>query len=762
MKSIKLKKTLALIAFVALCGVVFAVGVTAIVKSMQFTIGVKYNPPYKIAVDVKMGDTYVNIFDVNTGGAISSASKYVDAITSDTIALNNEFLAPDVNGNLYFNLTNQEPNKTLVFVLVSGLERLEIIIPANQTVSAQALNVGDMTNGGLIKIRAYEQEVQSMGFTTSAEIEFNYNEISTKEAFEASEYFTNLEITETYNFGESQTFNLAQNLDRYEISYSTTDFENADEVTLTITNKANSELAPITKTILIKHFDFVATFSTDELDVVSATSSLEGFFNEDFSISLEAPEMSHNAGRVNAFVFDITLKDSASNVLASTIASETIINYDWEKQNVDDHFGTLTIPAQYLTNDVASVEIYARAGYTWSGMYDAEIGTSGTISITNPLELAVLASNVNGSEGTSYTYSGATINLQNHLYLNDEIFLNLGNGYVKVTDGVNVAYLGDGSGRIIDGTYTTLTTAGQWYSNTSGTTGSYTGDLNEWTPIGTSYANRFRGTFDGGNYEISGMYINTTSDYQGLFGYASDATIQNLGVVNGYVKGGDYVGGICGDAYNTIQGCTNSGTVSGSGTVGGICGGGITISNCNNFGAVSGSSYVGGICGDGIGPARITNCINSGSITATSDNVGGICGYSANMGNYIEFNSCKNLGCVTGIGNSIGGICGYAGVKQGGAKFNSCENFGCVRGMGNYVGGISGQAKYSTFNDTHNNGAVSGNSYIGGICGSLENTGESKDAHIIGCSNTGEISATSVDGEKDNICPVYTKGSVGF
>lgn len=40
----------------------------------------------------------------------------------------------------------------------------------------------------------------------------------------------------------------------------------------------------------------------------------------------------------------------------------------------------------------------------------------------------------------------------------------------------------------------------------------------EWTPIGTA-SNPYTGTFDGNGHTVSGIYINTSEDYQGLFGY---------------------------------------------------------------------------------------------------------------------------------------------------------------------------------------------------------------------------------------------------
>ena len=42
-----------------------------------------------------------------------------------------------------------------------------------------------------------------------------------------------------------------------------------------------------------------------------------------------------------------------------------------------------------------------------------------------------------------------------------------------------------------------------------------------WTPIGNGIV-PFTGNFDGGGHTISGLYINSTSDYQGLFGYVGE------------------------------------------------------------------------------------------------------------------------------------------------------------------------------------------------------------------------------------------------
>ena len=131
---------------------------------------------------------------------------------------------------------------------------------------------------------------------------------------------------------------------------------------------------------------------------------------------------------------------------------------------------------------------------------------------------------------------------------------------------------------------------------------------NTWTPIGNSdnYC-RFRGTFDGQGHTVSGIYINSENNFQGLFGYNDNSiiiqniggTIKNIGVTESYIKGEYCVGGVCGYNDGTISNCYNSGTVNGNNNIGGVCGYNSNgkISNCYNAGAVNGNDRIGGVCG---------------------------------------------------------------------------------------------------------------------------------------------------------------------
>ncbi len=165
-----------------------------------------------------------------------------------------------------------------------------------------------------------------------------------------------------------------------------------------------------------------------------------------------------------------------------------------------------------------------------------------------------------------------------------------------------------------------------------------------WTPIGYSTSKPFKGTLNGGGYEVSGLYINdNTASYQALFGYTDGATISNLGV-SGEVTGKEYVGGIVGYATATsIINCYNSATVTASsayGYVGGIVGYATTTSiiNCYNSATVTASTsgaYVGGIAGYNSG--TIGNCYNSAAVIGSGSNLGAVVGYNYNSGNIVSY-----------------------------------------------------------------------------------------------------------------------------
>ena len=172
----------------------------------------------------------------------------------------------------------------------------------------------------------------------------------------------------------------------------------------------------------------------------------------------------------------------------------------------------------------------------------------------------------------------------------------------------------------------------------------------EWTPICNSMP--YSGTFDGQGHTVSGLYLdNTETAYVGLFG-SNCGTIQNVGVVDSYFNGEDYVGGVCGMNWH-------------DGTEGIMS---VTITNCYNTGAVNGRRYVGGVCGynkistgDDGKQVLITDCYNTGKVSGYIG-VGGVCGenYPDMLDNGNSSNSimnCYNTGAVSGD-YYVGGVCG--------------------------------------------------------------------------------------------------------
>ncbi|OKZ12953.1 MAG: hypothetical protein BHV76_00495 [Phocaeicola plebeius] len=174
----------------------------------------------------------------------------------------------------------------------------------------------------------------------------------------------------------------------------------------------------------------------------------------------------------------------------------------------------------------------------------------------------------------------------------------------------------------------------------------------EWTPIGDN-DNRYTGTFDGGNYTITGLTVNQEgTNYVGLIGFiGSDGTVKNVKLENVNITGSYYVGGVVGYNSGSVTACTASGSVSGSYYVGGVVGGNFgTVTACTSSGSVSGSIYVGGVVGDNYG--TVTACTASGSVEGRS-NVGGVVGYNSSG----SVTACTSSGSVEGS-IDVGGVVG--------------------------------------------------------------------------------------------------------
>lgn len=247
--------------------------------------------------------------------------------------------------------------------------------------------------------------------------------------------------------------------------------------------------------------------------------------------------------------------------------------------------------------------------------------------------------------------------------------------------------------------------------------------LQGWNPIGNE-TNPFKGTFEGNNKIIKGLYINRPNlDNIGFWGCANGATIQNVCFLNPHVVGNNNVGIVVGKyGFDPIifsnQYLKNAnvigGDLIGKGCVGGVVGNiepyeykfnkyenkenTFSLIGCFCSTKISSSGqYTGGICGiicsgsysyySSAGSKFryyqtykifIEDNVFNGIIDSTSDVIGGIIGYAKgwstnyHVGQYavseglsLYYNIERNisLGVLKGVSGNIAGIFGYSSFE---------------------------------------------------------------------------------------------------
>ncbi|MBI1203511.1 MAG: filamentous hemagglutinin N-terminal domain-containing protein, partial [Rhodopseudomonas sp.] len=212
--------------------------------------------------------------------------------------------------------------------------------------------------------------------------------------------------------------------------------------------------------------------------------------------------------------------------------------------------------------------------------------------------------------------------------------------------------------------------------------------------------NGFTGSFNGLGHTISGLTINRftgnmalNSGYVGLFGYATDATISNVGLVGGQVTGDYYVGALVGAAS-----------------------GATTISSSYASASVHANNYVGGLVGFARGGVSITSSHATGDVYGYDQDVGGLVGWS--MGSIASSYASGNVSGGPNV-HWIGGLVGYLS----GYLYNQTDSItssyatGTVTGN-SAVGGLVGNTEYGSIADSYATGAVAGSDTVGGLVGS--------------------------------------------
>ena len=185
----------------------------------------------------------------------------------------------------------------------------------------------------------------------------------------------------------------------------------------------------------------------------------------------------------------------------------------------------------------------------------------------------------------------------------------------------------------------------------------------DWTPIGTNYENRYKGTFDGRGHTIKGLTVTTNDQFVGLFGYLDRAgTVKNvvmedIQITSNHVLMSGNTGGVVGSSWGTIENCSVSGSVSGTNCVGGVVGGqkAGSIIGCSSSATVKGTRYVGGVAGEKQG--TMIACYATGDVTLEIDSQrdlsgGGVVGF--NIGSRVL--ACYATGNVNSKGRSTGNV----------------------------------------------------------------------------------------------------------
>ena len=183
-----------------------------------------------------------------------------------------------------------------------------------------------------------------------------------------------------------------------------------------------------------------------------------------------------------------------------------------------------------------------------------------------------------------------------------------------------------------------------------------------WTPIGTSFSNKYTGTFDGGGHTIKGLTVTTNDQFVGLFGSIGYAgTVKNVMMEDVQItsnRSSGFAGGVAGYSDGTIENCSVSGSVSGTVYVGGVVGAQWegSITGCSSSATVKGMVHVGGVVGQTNGGATLTACYATGNVTLEIDPRKNIAG-----GSLVGFNggsrgllACYATGNVTSTGSSTG------------------------------------------------------------------------------------------------------------
>ena len=286
--------------------------------------------------------------------------------------------------------------------------------------------------------------------------------------------------------------------------------------------------------------------------------------------------------------------------------------------------------------------------------------------------------------------------------------------------------------------------------------------------IGSSDELAFGGIFDGNNCSIRGVGVQTAEAYGLFYALLAGGEIKNLSVYGNLSCGTNYSGAIVSNNMGTVTNCINYASLTTTGRAGGIAGqntgiieacanyGSVTLTgsstnmvagivmyssggkllNCKNFGTVksenkSGWNTAGIVSNTTAACTDVENCVNYGAIIGTKS-AGGLIGesYTANI------NGCANYGSVSASSDGVGGI---VRVVKSALSMTNCYNFGTIT-YSYYTGGIIGELQASAeIVSCANYGYLNSGDYAGGIIGFIKWIGSATTVNVSECNNYGKI-----------------------
>jgi len=240
-----------------------------------------------------------------------------------------------------------------------------------------------------------------------------------------------------------------------------------------------------------------------------------------------------------------------------------------------------------------------------------------------------------------------------------------------------------------------------------------------WIPIG-DLGSKFSGGFDGGNFTLSNLTINSAGGDRGFFGYTNGALIKyvKLTNINITTTSGSFVGGLIGSAGGTtsVTDCTVSGVINAYQGVGGLVGNAdtgdvLTVLRCSADVDITipyaGVGTFGGLIGSTKG-GSVTKSFATGDIgphgVGTPSTVGGLIGMNWDT----VVTDCYATGNVYGV-NNVGGLIGSMTYNVGPSSVTRSYSVGAVAGTGTSPGGLVGSKGVScTVTDSFYDTTISG------------------------------------------------------